>query len=155
MSRWKRFVVGAAALSVAPLLAGDPDPLEKEIAEAVRPPALPGDPPKPVPAAPAPPTTPVVRDTAPGEKPPTILIPGREPAARLLEPLAVGSSMDYAAVERARRGDRRFARLTFDLRDGRVVIAGSAADPADAWELARKIAPHVGGKDVVVGRIRQ
>ena len=49
-----------------------------------------------------------------------------------------------------RRGDPRFARLTFDLRDGRVVISGTAADPTVAWELARKIAPLVGDRDVVV-----
>jgi hypothetical protein len=68
----------------------------------------------------------------------------------LLDPAAVSAPVDYAAVERARRGDPRFARLTFDLRDGRVVISGTAADPTVAWELARKIAPLVGDRDVVV-----
>jgi|SRR5262245_7148204 len=155
MSRWKRLALVAAACSLAPLAAADPDPLEKEIQDAVRAPSLPGKAPKSAPAPPPPASTPVRRETGPGEKPPTALIPSRDPVARLLEPVAVASRVDYAAVERARKSDRRFARLTFDLRDGRVVIAGSASDPADAWELARIIAPHVGGKDVVVGRVRQ
>src|SRR5262249_25276969 len=77
-----------------------------------------------------------------------------EPTARLLDPLPVPGTVDYAAIDRVRRADPRFARLTFDLRDGRVVIAGSAADPRAAWELARQIAPLVGNRDVVVGRIR-
>ena len=42
--------------------------------------------------------------------------------------------------------------MTFDLRDDRVVIGGSAADRAAAWDLARKVAPLVGDRDVVVGR---
>ena len=77
-----------------------------------------------------------------------------EPIARLLDPRPVDRPIDYAAVERVRRGDPRFSRLTFDLRDGRVVIGGSAADPRAAWDLARQVAPLVGNRDVVVARPR-
>lgn len=77
----------------------------------------------------------------------------RVPAARLLDPVSAGPSADYAGIERARRADPRFARLTLDLRDGRVVIGGSAPDPAAAWDLAHRVAPLAGGRDVVVGRV--
>lgn len=73
-----------------------------------------------------------------------------EPAAVLLDPLAASGPVDYAAIERVRRSDPRYARLTLDLRDGRVVIAGGAADPKAAWDLARQITPLVGGRDVAV-----
>ena len=73
-----------------------------------------------------------------------------EPAAKLLDPRPAAGPVDYAAIERVRRSDPRFARLTLDLRDGRVVIGGSAADPRAAWDLAQEIAPLVGHWDVVV-----
>ena len=73
-----------------------------------------------------------------------------EPAAKLLDPRPAAGPVDYAGIERVRRSDARFARLTFDLRDGRVVIGGSSADARAAWELAREIAPLVGNRDVVV-----
>jgi hypothetical protein len=72
------------------------------------------------------------------------------PAAVLLDPVAATGPVDYGAVERVRRSDPRFSRLTFDLRDGRVVIAGPAADPTAPYDLARQIAPLVGNRDVVV-----
>src|SRR5439155_9773158 len=75
-----------------------------------------------------------------------------EPAAKLLDPVAATGPVDYAGIERVRRSDPRFARLTFDLRDGRVVIAGPAADPTAAWDLAGRVAPLVGDRDVVIGR---
>ena len=75
-----------------------------------------------------------------------------EPAARLLDPLPAPGPIDYAAIEQVKRSDRRFARLTFDLRDGRVVIGGTSTDPTAAWDLAQDIAPLVGNRDVVVGR---
>jgi hypothetical protein len=75
-----------------------------------------------------------------------------EPFARLLDPVAVSGPVDYAAIERVRQSDRRFARLTFDLRDGRVVIRGPGADPAAAWDLAREVATLVGDRDIVIGR---
>jgi hypothetical protein len=92
----------------------------------------------------------VSRHTTTVEKPGSARAPEAQPAARLLGPTAAGPAADYAAVDRVRRSDSKFARLTFDLRDGRVVIGGWAADPADAWELARKVAPLVGDRDVVV-----
>jgi hypothetical protein len=75
-----------------------------------------------------------------------------EPVARLLDPMPVSGPVDYAGIERVRRTDPRFARLTFDLRDGRVVIGGSSGDPTSAWELARRVAPLVGDRDIVIGR---
>jgi hypothetical protein len=81
---------------------------------------------------------------------PTTDQPIEGPAARLLDPVPAAGPVDYAGIERVRRSDPRFARLTFDLRDGRVLIAGPAADPRAAWELARAIAPLVGNRDVVV-----
>jgi len=86
----------------------------------------------------------------PDDRPTTIERKADEPAARLLDPRPVDGPIDYAAVDRIRRGDPRFARLTFDLRDGRVVIGGKAADPRAAWDLAREIAALVGNRDVVV-----
>lgn len=86
----------------------------------------------------------------PDDRPTTIEKKADEPTVRLLDPRPVDGPIDYAAIERVRRGDRRYSRLTFDLRDGRVVIGGSAADPRAAWDLAREIAPLVGNRDVVV-----
>jgi len=142
-----------------------PDPLAARVEAAVKAAAPPTEPAKPQPAKtevvkaePPPPAisagAPVSRHTTTVEKPRVSQSPSREPATRLLDPIAATPPVDYAAVERVRRGDSRFARLTFDLRDGRVVISGSAADPAIAWELARKLAPLVGDRDVVVGRVR-
>jgi hypothetical protein len=88
------------------------------------------------------------------DRPTTIERKADGPAARLLDPRPEDGPIDYAAVERVRRGDPRFSRLTFDLRDGRVVIGGAAADPRAAWDLARQIAPLVGNRDVVVVRPR-
>jgi hypothetical protein len=73
-----------------------------------------------------------------------------EPAAKLLDPLPAAGPVDYPGIERVRRSDPRFGRLTFDLRDGRVVIGGASTDPRAAWDLAREIAPLVGNRDVVV-----
>jgi hypothetical protein len=86
------------------------------------------------------------------EKPTMVPAASREPVARLLDPVAVARPADYTAIQKLRRSDPRYARLTFDLRDGRVVIRGSADDPAAAWELATKVAPLVGDRAVVVGR---
>ena len=83
-------------------------------------------------------------------RPTTTEDPTDEPAAKLLDPLPAVDPVDYAAIERVRRSDPRFGRLTFDLRDGRVVISGASADPRSAWDLAREIAPLVGNRDVVV-----
>jgi hypothetical protein len=137
---------------------GAPDPLVARVEAGVRKAAA-SEPPKPAPAqtevvrVPDPPLAagaPVSRHTTTVEKPRVARAQSPEPAARLLEPVPASPNADYAAVDRVRRSDPKFARLTFDLRDGRVVIGGPAADPAAAWELARKIAPLVGDRDVVV-----
>ena len=146
--------------------AGAPDPLvarvEAEVKRIVLPSDLP-DKPKvevaktdpPAIAAPLSPSAPVSRHTTMVEKPRGDEANRRGPTTRLGDPVAVtnGTPVDYAAIERARRADARFARLTFDLRDGRVVIGGSASDPAIAWELAKKVAPLIGDRDIVVGKI--
>lgn len=88
------------------------------------------------------------------DRPTTIERKPNGPTARLLDPRPVDGPIDYAAINRVRRGDPRFSRLTLDLRDGRVVIGGGAADPRAAWDLARQIAPLVGNRDVVVARPR-
>jgi BON domain len=143
--------------------AGVPDPLVARVEARVRtaptaepvkptPPqteAVKADPPAPA-APPQAAGAPVSRHTTTVEKPQLVRAQGQEPAARLLDPAAVRAPVDYAAVDRVRRSDPKFARLTFDLRDGRVVIGGPAGDPAAAWELARKVAPLVGDRDVVV-----
>lgn len=90
----------------------------------------------------------------PEDRPATIERKAEGPTARLLDPRPVDGPIDYAAINHVRRGDPRFSRLTFDLRDGRVVIGGTAADPRAAWDLAREIAPLVGNRDVVVARPR-
>ena len=148
-----------------------PDPLVARVEAAVKVPATPGAATKPDPArvevvktepvkpsalgpAPLPTGAAVSRHSTTVEKPSLPSPDAREPATRLLEPVAASPPVDYAGVERIRRSDARFARLTFDLRDGRIVIGGSAADPAVAWEMARKIAPLVGDRDVVVGRLK-
>jgi hypothetical protein len=72
------------------------------------------------------------------------------PATRLLEPESDGDSIDYAAVERLRRCDPRYARLELDVRDGRIVITCTDGAPEAAWELAGKITPHIGGREIAV-----
>jgi hypothetical protein len=150
---------------------GASDPLVARVEAAVKEPTPPvettkfdrpsaevvkADPPKPTATGPAPlPTGAAVsRHSTTVEKPSLASADAREPATRLLEPVAASPPVDHAAVERVRRSDPRFSRLTFDLRDGRIVIGGSAADAAVAWEMARKVAPLVGDRDVVVGRLK-
>jgi hypothetical protein len=107
----------------------------------------------PAPAGPALPVVPAPPVSAPVSRA-TAERRADEPVARLLDPVAVPGPADYAGIERVRRSDPRFARLTFDLLDGRVVIGGSAPDAAAAWDLARQVAPLVGDRDVVVGHLR-
>jgi len=77
-----------------------------------------------------------------------------EPTARLLEPEALpATAPDYRAIERLRASDRRYAGLSLELRDGRIVVSGRAADAAAAWDLARRLAPLAGSRDIVIGRI--
>jgi hypothetical protein len=75
-----------------------------------------------------------------------------EPAAKLLDPLPAPGPIDHAGIERLRTGDPKYARLSFDLRDGRVVIRAALSDQPAAYELARQISPLVGNRDVVIGR---
>ena len=75
-----------------------------------------------------------------------------EPFARLGDPTPLPKPLDYDGIQRVRKSDPRFRLMSFDLRDGRVVVAASTTDPTAAWDLARKIAPFVGDRDVVVGK---
>lgn len=93
---------------------------------------------------------PLSRRPTTAEKPKLKPVSHHEPATRLLAPIP---SLDYTAVERLRRSDSRYARLTFDLRDERIVIGGSAQSPSVAWELARKVSAIVGDRAIVVGKI--
>lgn len=137
--------VEAGVRAAPPTEPARPKPPAPEVVKAADPP--------PAAAPPLPAGSAVSRHTTTVEKPQVARSQGPEPAARLLDPAAAVPAVDYAAVERVRRADARFAQLTFDLRDGRVVIGGSAIDPAAAWDLARQIAPMVGDRDVVVGRV--
>lgn len=83
-----------------------------------------------------------------GSKPPPVA-----PGTRLLSPEGVSVGIDHQAIARIRSSDRRYARLTLELRDGRIMIGGQSADPATAWELADKIGPFAGKRNIVVGRI--
>jgi hypothetical protein len=77
-----------------------------------------------------------------------------DPVARLRDPEAPAGPMDYAGIVKIRTGDPRYARITFDLRDGRVVVTGPLEDQSAAYELAKKIAPLVGNRDVVIARAK-
>jgi hypothetical protein len=127
---------------------------KEEKSEPAKPRPLKPEPVKPEAPSVLTPATAVAKHTTKVEKPRVALSIAREPAARLLDPLAVASPVDYAAVEKVRQSDSRFARLTFDLRDGRVVIGGVSQDPEAAWDLARKVAPLVGDRDVVIAKTK-
>lgn len=121
------------------------DPLVQRVEAEVK-----GTPPRVVERPPTvPPVTPA-RQVTTVEKPRADAPP---PAATLLEPLPVEES-ESIAIERIRKSDSRFAKLVVEVRDGRVVISGTVSDPADAWAFAKKIAPHVGDKNIVVRRSR-
>ncbi len=144
------------------------DTFLKEVSDALKggtsPPALP-DPAATAQPTLAPPPPPVFLPLAEREavtvlKPPVELIPTgsgpatAEPTARLLNPEAMPSrDPDYRAIARLRSSDRRYADLRLELRDGRIVVSGHAADAATAWELARRLAPLAGSRDIVVGRV--
>lgn len=57
------------------------------------------------------------------------------------------------AAEAARKADPRFANLTLDLKDGTVVIGGTAARAADAWDLAQNLRTVPGVTRVAVGAV--
>jgi hypothetical protein len=99
-------------------------------------------------SAPPPPAASVSRHTT-AEKPET----EGKPAARLLDPSEVSTQINYATIEKIRRGDNRFEKLKMDLRDERIIISGHVGNPNDAWRFARLIIPHVGDRDVVVGKL--
>ncbi|MBX9581323.1 MAG: hypothetical protein K2X87_13520, partial [Gemmataceae bacterium] len=57
------------------------------------------------------------------------------------------------AAEAARRADPRFAGLTLALADGTLVIGGTAARAADAWDLAQNLRTLPGVDRVAVGSV--
>jgi len=58
-----------------------------------------------------------------------------------------------AAAAAARKTDARFAKLTVEIRDGMLVIAGAAPLAADAWDYAEKLRGVPGVTRVVVGNV--
>ncbi|MDB5312833.1 MAG: hypothetical protein JWO38_7035 [Gemmataceae bacterium] len=57
------------------------------------------------------------------------------------------------AAEVARKSDRRFTGLTVEMRDGMLVIAGTAARSSDAWDLAQELRRIPGVARVAVGQV--
>ena len=67
--------------------------------------------------------------------------------------LTGASSNALAAAEVARKADRRFAGLTLSFANGTLVIAGSAARVADAWDLAQELRRLPGVPRVALGAV--
>ncbi len=84
---------------------------------------------------------PIVAPTAPG------VLTGTLPPA-----LAKPGDVLTAAGD-VRKTDARFAKLTVDLRDGALVIGGSAPLVSDAWDFAKKLQAIPGVTRVRVGAI--
>jgi hypothetical protein len=93
-------------------------------------PAVPGS----VPTPSLPPTTPVVLT---GTVPP---VPGNANAV-------------LVAAHEVRKADARFARLTVELREGTLVVGGSAPLAADAWDFAQKLRSVPGVTRIAVGAV--
>ena len=58
-----------------------------------------------------------------------------------------------AAADEARKAEARFAKLTVEMRDGVLVIGGSAPQPSDAWDFAAKLRTIPGVTRVAVGNV--
>jgi len=58
-----------------------------------------------------------------------------------------------AAAEAARKADARFANLTVSFANGTLVIAGTAARVADAWDLAQELRRIPGVPRVALGSV--
>jgi BON domain len=56
-----------------------------------------------------------------------------------------------AAANEARQAEARFAKLTVELRDGTLMIGGSAPLAADAWDFAKKVRVLPGVSRVAIG----
>jgi hypothetical protein len=57
------------------------------------------------------------------------------------------------AAEAVRKADRRYAGLTVEVQNGMLVIAGTAARNADAWDLAQELRRIPGIARVAVGAV--
>lgn len=57
------------------------------------------------------------------------------------------------AAGEARKADSRFAKLTVELRNGTLVVGGSAPQASDAWDFAKKLQTLPGVTRVAVGAI--
>jgi hypothetical protein len=88
------------------------------------------------------PTPPAVPGTAPGVLTGTTL-----PTT----PVRGGDVL--TAVGEVRKTDARFAHLTVEMRDGVLVIGGSAPQAADAWDFAAKLRTIPGVTKVAVGAV--
>ncbi len=67
--------------------------------------------------------------------------------------LTGASSSALATAEVVRKADRRFAGLTLSFANGTLVIAGSAARMADAWDLAQELRRISGVPRVALGAV--
>lgn len=132
---------------------GAADPIVRRVEDAVKSAPIPAASAKADVVASTPLATPLGRNTRTVEKPKLNAVSRREPATRLLDPLPASPPVDYVAIDRVRRSDPRFTRLTLDMRDGRVIIGGGADSPSAAWDFARKLAPLVGDRDIAIGTI--
>jgi BON domain-containing protein len=84
-----------------------------------------------------------------GSSPPPAIAPTTAPGQ--LTGATTGELL--AAVAEARKTEARFAGLTVELRDGALIVAGSAPLRADAWDFAQKLRLVPGVSRVAVGSV--
>ena len=90
---------------------------------------------------------------------PPVGLPSVQPGVRLtVSPpspavLTSSASTALAAAEAARKADPRFAGLTVSFANGTLVVAGTAARAADAWELAQELRRIPGVPRVALGAV--
>jgi hypothetical protein len=89
---------------------------------------------------------------SPAAVPPPTTAPGVLTATLPPESLAPAGDL-LAAAAALRKTEPRFAGLTVDLRDGVLVIGGSAPMAADAWDFAAKLRAIPGVNRVAVGSV--
>jgi hypothetical protein len=170
-----RAVPGVAGVRSTCFVAAGPDPLTRAAAgrtASILPPRpalfdLPG----PLTGAvPAPVPLPVAA-AAPKDKETTAFKPAGEPAGMLGAPVGPAGAARAgdpavapgvltgagdavaAAVDRVRRAEQRFARLTAEVRGGTVAVGGSAPLASDAWDFAAKLRTIPGVTRVAVGPV--
>jgi hypothetical protein len=96
------------------------------------------------------PVGPVGSGTAPAAAPQAV--PATAPGVLTGTPPAPAADVLVAAGE-ARKTEPRFAKLTVELRDGTLVVGGSAPLASDAWDYAEKLRKIPGVSRVAVGSV--